>query len=131
MAQARARQPTSNTQPFERVLTIGGAIPGVESGIKYDGSPVLRLRGSFVAGLATHPSAEPDTLVVRYAIEDRESLLQDAAETYYITDYYEPYPVVLARLSRLDGEALRDLLSISSALAAAKARPAARGPARD
>jgi hypothetical protein len=75
-----------------------------------------------MAGLAGHPSAEPDSLVVRCEIEAREWLLADAAEVYYLTDYYEPYPIVLARLSRLDRAALQDLLSVSHRLTVAKAR---------
>ena len=73
-----------------------------------------------MAGLATHPSSEPATLVVRADFEDRERLLEDAAETYYLTDYYRRYPLVLVRLSRIDRDALRDLLSSSRRLALAK-----------
>lgn len=77
-----------------------------------------------MAGLATHPSAEPNTLVVRYDAEEREWLLADAPETYYLTDYYRKYPLVLVRLSHIDRDALRDVLSISWRLTAAKARRA-------
>jgi hypothetical protein len=55
-----------------------------------------------MAGLATHPSAEPDTLVVRYGLEDRERLMEDAPETYYLTDFYRSYPLVLVRLLHVD-----------------------------
>ena len=89
---------------FEAVTRVGLTLPGVEATTKYDGSPVLKVRGSFVAGLATHPSAEPETLVVRIGLEERKSLLEDAPATYYVTGYYQRYPVVLARLSRLDEE---------------------------
>ena len=75
-----------------------------------------------MAGLATHPSAEPNTLVVRMDFEDRDWLLEDAPETYYVTDYYLSYPVVLVRLSRVDRDALRDLLAVSRRLALAKTR---------
>ena len=64
-----------------------------------------------MAGLATHPSAEPETLVVRSGFDERELLLADAPDTYYVTDHYLKHPVVLVRLSRLDPDALRDLLS--------------------
>jgi hypothetical protein len=83
---------------------------------------VLKLGGAFMAGLATHPSAEPGTLVVRIAFEDRESLLEDAPDTYYLTDYYRGYPVVLARLSRVGQDALRDLLRGSWRLTLPKSR---------
>jgi hypothetical protein len=105
---------------FETVRAVGLALPGVEAATKYDGSPVLKAGGSFMAGLATHRSAEPDTLVVRIGFEERESLMEDAAETYYLTDYYRSYPVVLVRLSRIDRDALRDLLSVSRRLTLAK-----------
>jgi hypothetical protein len=73
-----------------------------------------------MAGLATHPSAEPGTLVVRADLEHRDVLLEEAADTYYLTDYYRRYPLVLARLRRLDREALRDLLSMSRRLTLSK-----------
>ena len=105
---------------------MGLALPDVEATTKYDGSPVLKAGGSFMAGLATHRSAEPETLVVRVGLEEREWLMEDAPETYYVTDYYRSYPVVLVRLSRIDRDALRDLLSVSWRLTLAKARPRGR-----
>ena len=117
---ARAAQRT-DPNVFENVRIAGLTLPDVESAIRYDGSPVLKAAGCFMAGLATHPSAEPGTLVVRISLEDRDGLLEDAPETYYVTAYYQPHPVVLARLSRLDGDALRDLLSMSRRQTLAKA----------
>jgi hypothetical protein len=55
-----------------------------------------------MAGLAGHASAEPGSLVVRSRVEDRAWLLEDAPDTYYVTDYYERHPVVLVRLDRID-----------------------------
>lgn len=77
-----------------------------------------------MAGLAQHPSAEPDTLVVRADLDDWQYLVDDAPETYYLTDHYRRYPVVLVRLSRIDHDALREVLSISWRLTMAK--PSAR-----
>jgi len=107
---------------FDIVRTVGLGLPGVEAATKYDGSPMLKVGGSFMAGLARHRSAEPGTLVVRYDLEARASLLEDAPETYYVTDYYQRYPVVLVRLSRIDRDALRDLLSVSHRLTLPKTR---------
>ena len=72
---------------------------------------MLKAHGVVMAGLAMHPSAEADTLVVRAELEEREGLLEDAPDTYYITDYYRRYPVVLVRLSLLDHDVLRELLA--------------------
>jgi hypothetical protein len=107
---------------FRTVKTIGLALPNVEASTRYDGSPVLKLGGCFMAGLATHRSAEPGTLVVRVELEQREALLEEAPETYYVTDYYRPYPLVLVRLSHVDSGALHDLLSVSWRLTLPKAR---------
>src|SRR5258706_4089471 len=98
---------------FEIVRVVGLALPDVEAATRYDGSPVLKMGGCFMAGLASHASAEPGTLVVRADLDEREWLLADAPETYYLTDYYRRHPLVLARLSRLDRDSLRDLLSMS------------------
>ena len=98
---------------YERLFAIGLQLPGTTRETRYDGSPVLRANGVFVAGVASHCSAEPGSIVVRCALEDRECLLSEAPETYYVTDYHRPYPVVLARLEALDDEALRDLLAVS------------------
>ena len=112
---------------FDAVMAIGLLLPGVQAATKYDGSPVLKLGGCFMAGLATHRSAEPDTLVVRADLDERALLLDEAPETYYVTDYYRPYPVVLVRLSRVDRDALGDLLMVSWRLTSAKAPRARTG----
>lgn len=110
------------TGVFDIVRNVGLALPDVEATTKYDGSPVLKVDGIFMAGLATHPSAEPGTLVVRAGLEDRERLVEDAPETYYLTDYYRSYPLVLVRLSHVEPNALHDLLSVSRRMTMAKAR---------
>ena len=107
---------------FERVREVGLALPDVEAATRYDGAPVLKVGGCFMAGLAMHPSAEPDTLIVRVGVDERGYLLEDAPDTYYLTDCYRDYPGVLVRLSHIDREALRDLLSVSRRLTLTKAR---------
>ena len=76
---------------FQVVRAIALTLPHVCATTKYDGSPVLKLCGCFLAGLATHPSSEPNTLVVRYDDEEREWLLAEAPDTYYLTDYDRKY----------------------------------------
>ena len=107
---------------FDDVRRIGLTLPHVEAATRYDGSPVLKLAGVFMAGLATHRSAEPNTLVVRADLEERESFIEDAPDTYYLTEYYRRYPLVLVRLERISREALRELLSLSHRLTLPKTR---------
>ncbi len=119
------RQATDD--PFDLVKEVGLKLPDVEASIRYDGSPVLKAGGSFMAGVATDESADADSLVVRCEPEHRQLLLEDAPEIYYVTDFYERHPVVLARLSMLDEDALRDLLSVSRSLAMEKSSKRRRG----
>jgi hypothetical protein len=109
------------TAPFDIVTTVGLALPEVEATTNWDGWPALKVRGCFMAGLASRGAVEPGTLVVRCALDDRERFLEDAPDTYYVTDYYRPYPVVLVRLSQLDRRALHELLAVSWRMALEKA----------
>ena len=118
--QMKVRLPSA----FDVVKELGCSLPNVEATTRYDGAPVLKAHGVFMAGLAMHASAEPDTLVVRAEFEEREGLLEDAPDTYYVTDYYRRYPVVLARLSLLNREVLRELLTGSWRLAVERRRKA-------
>ena len=111
MKKPRTTQPAGHL--FDLVRRVGLGLPGVEAATRYDGSPMLKLGGCFMAGLAMHPSAEAGTLVVRIDLEDRDAFLDDAPDIYYLTDYYRTQPVVLARLSCLDRKALSDLLAMS------------------
>jgi hypothetical protein len=107
---------------FEEVKAVALRLPDVEAAIKYDGSTVLKAGGSFMAAIASDESAEADTLVVRCEVEDRELMIEDAPETYYLTDFYAKYPLVLVRLSEVTEDALRDLLSVSHRMALEKSR---------
>jgi hypothetical protein len=60
--------------------------------------------------IASHTSAEPDTLVVRMDIADRDALIAEDPETYYLKDHYVDYPCVLVRLSMVGADALRGLV---------------------
>jgi hypothetical protein len=112
---------------FDAVRKIGLALPGVEEGSTY-GSPSLKVHGKMFACLAIHRSAEPGTLAVRLDFEQRDQLIAEDPSTYYLTDHYVNYPVVLVRLSRVHGDALRELLLMAwrFVTATAKRRAARR-----
>ena len=109
MAQAALRR----WDAFGIVAELARAWGDVEAVTKYDGSPMLKCRGCFMAGMAGHVSAAADTLVARIDVEARRFLLDEAPETYYLTAYYERHPVVLVRLARVDRDALGDLLAVA------------------
>ena len=94
---------------FDAVREIALGLPGVEEGTAY-GSPAFKVDGKMFACLAVNRSAEPNSLVVRMAFDERDDLVAAEPKTYYLTDHYLDYPCVLVRLARVRHDALRDLL---------------------
>ena len=101
---------TTRRITFDTVREIGEHLPGTEVGTAY-GSPALKVNGRIYAGIAINKEAEPNSLGVYLAdFEQREALLAEDPDTYYVKPHYEPYPIVLVRLTRVTRDALRDLL---------------------
>src|ERR1051326_3305610 len=94
---------------FETVRKLAADLPGVEDGTSY-GSPCIKIDGQLLTCIAINKSAEPNSLVIRIDFDQRDALIAEAPETYYITDHYVDYPSVLVRLSRVNENAIRDLL---------------------
>ena len=95
---------------FRAVREIGLRLPGAEEATMY-GAPALKVGGKMFACIASHKSAEPNTLAVRMDFAQRDALIAEDPETYYLEDHYVGYPVVLVRLSRVHPDAMRDLLA--------------------
>jgi hypothetical protein len=115
------------TISFNTVRKIGLALPGVEDSTAY-GNLALKAHGKLLACVPTHRSAEPNSLVVKVALDDRAELLAEAPDVYYVTEHYVGYPTVLVRLSRVSPDVLRDLLGMAYKFVTRKAAP--RSPAR-
>jgi len=95
---------------FRTVRAIGLRIPGAEESTMY-GAPALKIGGRMFACIASHSSAEPNTLVVLMDFAQRDALLAEDPDTYYLKDHYVNYPCVLVRLSRVHEDAIEDLLA--------------------
>ena len=94
---------------FDTVRSLAARLPDVEEGTAW-GVPAIKLRGRLIACMASHKSAEPNTLVVRVSFDQRDAMIADDPGTYYLKDHYVGYPCVLVRLARIHRDALRDLL---------------------
>jgi hypothetical protein len=95
---------------FRDVEAIAAALPDVESTTTW-GQPALKVRGKLFACMSAHKSAEPNTLVLKMGSDERDALIADAPDVYYLTDHYRSYPYVLVRLSRVGADALRELVT--------------------
>jgi hypothetical protein len=109
------------TVSFDTVRELGLALPDVEEGTTY-GSPALKVGGKMFACLAIHRSADPDSLAIRIDFDQRDELIAEDPKTYYLTDHYVDYPVVLVRLARVRHDALRDLLVMARRFVSATGR---------
>ena len=99
------RRAVKEPAEFEVVRSIALALEGVEECTSY-GTPAFKVGGTGFARL--HQDGQ--SLVVHMDFEHRAALMEDDPETYYITDHYLNYEWILVRLSRVQPDALRDLL---------------------
>jgi hypothetical protein len=95
---------------FKNVEALGRTLPDVTVTTTW-GQPTLKVRDRMFACIASHKSAEPNTLVVMMDFADRDALIEDDPGTYYLKEHYLNYPCVLVRLSRIHPDALRDLVT--------------------
>jgi hypothetical protein len=100
---------------FRAVATVACKLPEVEISKSY-GTPALKVRGKLMARL--HQDGE--SLVLRTELLDRQILMQADPETFYITEHYQNYPLVLVRLSKVSRAALPDLMERAWRLVAPK-----------
>jgi hypothetical protein len=113
------RKPTSSSREadsdkprghtFAAVEAIGRTLPDVDVTTAW-GQPALKVHGKMFVCVASHKSAEPNSLIVMMPFEDRDALVENDPATYYLKEHYLNYPCVLARLTRIRLDALRDLV---------------------
>jgi hypothetical protein len=85
---------------------IAGAFPETEYATSY-GHPAWKAFGKFFTRLRT----EDDSVVLgQVPFDERDMLCEADPETFHFTDHYRNYPMVLARLKRLDPPTLRAFL---------------------
>lgn len=112
---------TAKSSLFGRVEKLGLEFPGVAVST-YFGKPALKLDGEMIACMASHKSAEPNTLVVRVDFLERDLRVANEPEIYYLKPHYQNYQCVLTRLSKVSDAALRDLLEAGYKFVAKKGR---------
>lgn len=105
---------------FDSVRSIAGTLPGVSESALH-GKPSLKVKGKLLAWVPVHSSAEAGCAAVRIDFAQRAGLLRKSPQTYYITDHYIRYPIILVRLALIEKDELEALLQRSWEVVAGKA----------
>jgi hypothetical protein len=93
---------------YDTVRRLALSLPNVEEGTSY-GTPALKVRGKLFVRL----HQDLDKLVLRMPFDQRDEMMADEPETYFITDHYRNYPWILVSLARVRAEVLPELLNIA------------------
>ena len=90
---------------WDQVRKLALKMPGVEDGTSY-GTPALKLKKKLIVRLRE----EGDVIVLKMPFDQREAMMAEAPEKFFITDHYLNYEWVLVRLSKVEESEMRDLL---------------------
>jgi hypothetical protein len=101
-------------------------LPGIEEGSSY-GTPAFRCRGKILARF--HQDGESLVLKVEYAT--REVLMGKHPQTFYVTEHYRCYPLMLVRMANVELPLLQVLIEDAWRSLASKRDIAARGAKRE
>lgn len=104
---------------FEEVKKIALSLQGVEQSTSY-GTAAFKAGKKLIARL----KEDGVTLVVATTFQEREAMMAEEPETYFMTEHYRNYPLMLVRLSRVSADVMRDLLKRAVRLASALPRSA-------
>jgi hypothetical protein len=88
---------------FEKIAL---SFDGVEKGTSY-GHPAFVFRKKFFTRLR-----DEDASAVLFvgSLDEREMLMEVEPDIFHVTPHYKDYPIVLARLSKVDAKVLRAML---------------------
>ena len=91
---------------YKLFCQLARKLPGVEESTSY-GTPSLRVKGRILGRLRTEAEG---ALALRIDLLDRQILLQADPDTFFLTEHYINYPMVLVRLDHMRRKAMQDLL---------------------
>jgi len=95
--------PLTRNEARKIALSFEGATEG-----PYFGKPAIFVAEKFLTRV--HHKEEAMVLAVG-SMEMRDVMLEAEPKLFYITDHYKNFPYLLARLSQLNKETLKDLLA--------------------
>lgn len=87
------------------VRRVFRAFPATEEGPCY-GTPGFRVKGKFLARIRE----DGETLAIKCGDDERDFRMKADPDTFFVTDHYRGYPVVLVRLNRVNEGDLREII---------------------
>ena len=102
-ARAKSAHGTSDVETLRRIAL---SFPGVEEGTSY-GTLAYRVSKKFLCRM----KEDGESLAIRMDFAEREMLIEGEPQTFYITDHYRNYEMVLIHLSKVHPEELKRIFS--------------------
>ena len=101
---------------WEDVREIALRLAGVEDGLSY-GAPALKVGGKH---LIVRWREDLNAIVVKTTFDEREGLMAEEPDVYFITDHYLNYEWVLVNLATVTRDALEAMITRAHLLATTK-----------
>jgi hypothetical protein len=98
----KASPRSARSSNIDTLRAIALSFPGVEEGISY-GTLAFRVRKKLICRM----KEDGESLAMRMEFGEREILMEGEPQTFYITEHYRNYPMVLVRMSRLHPDELK------------------------
>ena len=106
----RASRKSAQVMPARRTFStdvetlrrIALSFPGVEEGTSY-GTLAYRVGKKFICRI----KEDGESLAIRMEFGEREILVEGEPETFYFTEHYRNYPMVLIRLPKVHPDELK------------------------
>jgi hypothetical protein len=98
-ARARSSRRSSDVVTLRRIAL---SFPGVEEGISY-GTLAYRVSKKLICRM----KEDGESLAIRMEFGEREILVEGEPDTFYFTDHYRNYPMVLVRLPKVHPDELK------------------------
>ena len=89
-----------------QLKTIALSFPEATQSMSY-GKPSFHIGKKFFTRLRDEDNS---MVLIVDSIDERDMMMEADPKTFHVTDHYRDYPIVLARLDRLDAETLRGML---------------------
>ena len=89
----------------ETVCQIAMALPGVQQRTSY-GTPAYFVKRKLFARMLE----DDDTVVLKIDPDQRKVWMRGDPQTFFITDHYQNYPMMIVRLSTVDRSDLGELI---------------------